>query len=382
MKSKIFLWFYFLFICLFSFPGYAAVDNVSMPIQDLSNAQQVSISKNTEEEVMKPFLVEMQAKSVFFRRDNSFYLGNVGHWASIGDGTIGDPHDFDMNRAAGGYEVIGSVFKDHPWYLEVSCEQYFSGFKKVKQNIIGIGGGDLSVMPFIDTNFGTLSKGFLITAAVVEGANAPGNLTLKYDLEYGCCRINAVNKYYREDGYNLDLFLGPVYANFSQYYKVDTFGTNAWSDSGGMTTSSTSENLEDNLYGIHLGFRQNKRFWDKFAFECSGLADFFYRRSELDGTQNIINGANDDSYTFDATLKISRRDCGFASHLLSNFALFYYIKANTAIKFFYQFDFWNNLARICNPKISGSLTVVDNNTHLTKENVFSNSVGMAVTIGF
>lgn len=326
----------------------------------------------------QPVYLEMKAKGIYFQRDKKFQLGNVGNWTA---GTVKYPHDFDMDRRGGGYEIILGLAKENPVRLEASFEQNFASFKEVKENIIGIGAGDLSVMAFIDSTFGIDSKGFFITAAVLAGDNAPGTLTLKYDFEYRSWRLNAISNFIKRDNFRLDLFAGPVYSRFSQYYRVDTAGVNP-RPAGGLTTSSTSENLIDNLLGIQLGFGGEMRLSDKLSFAFRESADVFYRRSEFKGTQDITNGANNENLNINATLGVSRRNIGFVPHLASNINLTYNASRNTSLKFFYQFDFWNKLTRVKNPILTGDTLTTTGSAGIGKENVLSQAVGVSATVAF
>ena len=329
------------------------------------------------------FYGALRGKASFVDSSRVFQLGNTGNFTT---GTIDSLIHMDTDKWGGGYEaVIGTSFFA-PVTLEASFEQSFTSMSASKHNLPGIGAQAVSVMPFINNDFGTTQFGFYLSQHPNVGQSASGDYTFKYSMDYYCIRLGLSAVAYATEMLSIDLIAGPVYANLTRRYKVLTKGTNpgvAFGSATSITTSNTSEQLICDFWGGELGMKGTVHLTDKCTLSAKGTADLFVCNSKFEATQWISNGFNLDLGTFSTTLQVDDWHTNFVPHLTSNVNLTYDVTNDLAISLYYQFDTWLEMPYISNPRVTGNLTSSSGRSSIkTGERIFSHVIGGSLILEF
>ncbi|MFH1407099.1 MAG: hypothetical protein ABIH01_03745, partial [Candidatus Omnitrophota bacterium] len=241
---------------------------------------------------------------------------------------------------------------------------------------------------FIDGNaHGTnQTYGFFVTADPTANINSPGTADLKYSLDYCSVSLCGIYPALNSERLELSLVSGPVYARFSQQYKVSTVGTNA--AFGNATTSETEEKLIDHLFGGRMGLRAKIPCTKRLDLSLSQMVDLFFRSTYFKGEQEINNAAGVTAgptvfTSYSDTIATRKYDSYFVPRFSTKASLAYNITEWMSVSFFYNFDTWLNLSRIENSVVTADLAAIRNKpTAIEKETVLSHALGGKLTIKF
>ena len=327
---------------------------------------------------------DLRAKASFTNNSKQFELGNTGDFAT---GVIRSNIKTDTDKWGEGYEVvIGTSFFD-PLTLEASFEQCFMNMSSSQHNLPGVGAGaDVSVMPFVNTDFGNTQFGFYLSQNPNVGLNSDGDYSFRHTMDYHCIRLGVSTKIYDSDNFFIDLIGGPVYANLTRRYKVSTKGTNpgvALGSPTSITSSNTSETLKSDFWGGEIGTKAVVRVLDNLSLSSKVTADLFSCNSKFEATQWVSNGFNLDLGTFSSMIQVDDWDTSFVPHFATNADIKYDVTRNISISLFYQIDLWLDMPYISNPKVSADLNSSSGRASIrTGEQLLSQAVGGSLNIRF
>jgi len=225
-------------------------------------------------------------------------------------------------------------------------------------------------VPFLDARRDPISQG-------VAGIRMfQSNVKFSYSSDYYDWGFDFVTNAGQSQSGSWNFIMGPAFATINQDFQHNVsgfFGGNL----DQLRQSFTSEQIDENFYGLRLGLRGETRLGSRLSFNSTFNAFLYYSQAELNALQRL-NTSNGPIGQLD--INVTDKQNGFVPRLDLELGLKYQLNQAMALTLLYRFGAWFDVAAVENPslqnvEIGGDDRWVGNApAHLVKDDLFTNTI--------